>query len=315
MRKIFSALLMFLLLIGAVVFLESRAKADVRDQRTLQECYTDILSKGEYSEYYFALGDLNEDLIPELMISSTDKCLDIVRYYTYQDDEAVEVEGMSEGEGYNNYGDLYSMPGRGTYAYYYRAPAFDTGYSGIVIPRIIQEYKLVNNKISLVNTAEWNEYCAGTVTNEYRLNKSLCTAGQFEIFYNALGKRINFVSNTEANRKKYIARGETTEDSKEEMKAGKLTIKSVKNVKGRKIKITLKRKVEGAVGYQVQYALNKKFTKAKKSEDVDKWTLAKTITGLKKGKTYFVRVRAYRLAGTKKLYGAWSSTKKIKIKK
>lgn len=328
------------------LFLGSGAKADVKDQGTLKECYIDILTKRDCSGYYFALGDLNEDLIPELMISSTDKCLDIVHYYTYQDGQAVEVQGMSEAEGYNNYGDLYSMPGRGTYAYYYQAPAFDTGGSGIVIPRVIQEYKLVNNKISLVKTLTWDEFMADTVTNEYRLNGSLCTADEFQAVYKALGKRFEFVSNTEANRKKYIAVGEIPDDSESETtpaptqtpaagllngnnsgtsvngssltdneEVGKATIKSVKNAKGRKIKITLKKKVKGAVGYQIQYAMNKKFTKAKKSKDVNKWTLAETITGLKKGKTYFIRVQAYLLVGTKKVCGAWSSVKKIKIQK
>ncbi len=72
-----------------------------------------------------------------------------------------------------------------------------------------------------------------------------------------------------------------------------MVIKSVKNKKGKKIKITLGKKVEGATGYQVQYARNKKLTRAKKSKNVDKWTSVQTITGLKKGKTYYVRVRAY----------------------
>lgn len=311
MRKIVSVLLMFLLLIDAL-FSEFEVKADVKDQATLKECYMDILSKDGCSGYYFALGDLNEDLIPELMISSTDKCLDIVHYYTYQDGQAVEVKMLPGTEGYNNYGDLYSMPGRGTYAYYYRAPAFNTGgRSGIVIPRIIQEYKLIGNKISLVNTASWDEY--ESRNDEYRLNGSSCTADEFQTIYKALGKRINFVSNTEENRKKYIEEGKTADDF--ENKVGKAAIKSVKNVKGRKIRITLKKKVKESSGYQVQYALNKKFTKTKRFKVVDEWTLVKTITGLKKGKTYFIRVRAYRTVGEKKIYGAWSSVKKIKIKK
>ena len=42
---------------------------------------------------------------------------------------------------------------------------------------------------------------------------------------------------------------------------------------------------------------------------------SKNIKKLKKKKTYYFRVRAYRLEGTKKVYGAWSNMKKIKIKK
>ena len=40
-----------------------------------------------------------------------------------------------------------------------------------------------------------------------------------------------------------------------------------------------------------------------------------TIKKLKKGKTYYVRIRSYALDGNKKVYGAWSAKKKIKIKK
>ena len=36
---------------------------------------------------------------------------------------------------------------------------------------------------------------------------------------------------------------------------------------------------------------------------------------LKKKKTYYVRVRAYTLSNGKKVYGKWSSVKKVKIKK
>ena len=56
-------------------------------------------------------------------------------------------------------------------------------------------------------------------------------------------------------------------------------------------------------------------TKKKKSKMVGKWTSKKTITKLKKGKTYYVRVRAYKKLSGKKIYGKWSKIKKIKIRK
>ena len=45
---------------------------------------------------------------------------------------------------------------------------------------------------------------------------------------------------------------------------------------------------------------------AKKSEEIKK---------LKKKKTYFIRIRAYKIADGKKVYGKWSSVKKVKVKK
>lgn len=66
-------------------------------------------------------------------------------------------------------------------------------------------------------------------------------------------------------------------------------------------------------GYQIQYATNKKFKKSK-TKNTKKNSIS--ISKLKKKKTYYFRVRAYQTDEKKKrLYGAWSITKKIKIKK
>lgn len=87
---------------------------------------------------------------------------------------------------------------------------------------------------------------------------------------------------------------------------------NVKNKKKKTASLTWK-KVSGAKGYEVQYALNKKFTKQKKSKLVTKPKL--TVKKLKKGKTYYFRVRAYKINHGKKVYGKWTSIKKVKIRK
>lgn len=79
-----------------------------------------------------------------------------------------------------------------------------------------------------------------------------------------------------------------------------------------KMKITWK-KVSGADGYQVTYAANKSFRKARK-KTVAKRTM--TVRKLKKGKTYYVKVRAYKLdSAGENVYGAYSKVKKIAIKR
>lgn len=67
-----------------------------------------------------------------------------------------------------------------------------------------------------------------------------------------------------------------------------------------------------ASGYQVQYALNKKFTKSKKT--INTLPASVILKKLKSKKTYYVRVRAYKKINGKKLYGAWSSVKGCKVK-
>lgn len=76
-------------------------------------------------------------------------------------------------------------------------------------------------------------------------------------------------------------------------------------------------------GYQVQIATNSKFTSGKKTYTVkDENQLSKKISKLKKGKKYYVRVRAYEEetsyysedAPVKKVYGSWSDVKSITCK-
>ncbi len=72
------------------------------------------------------------------------------------------------------------------------------------------------------------------------------------------------------------------------------------------------KKVSGAAGYQICYSTSKKW-KNKKQKLSRKNKLI--VKKLKKKKTYYFRVRAYRMNGAKKVYGAWSKARKIKIKK
>ena len=97
-------------------------------------------------------------------------------------------------------------------------------------------------------------------------------------------------------------------------KPTKVTRVKVSNLWGRKIKVSWNRQ-QKISGYQIQYALNKKFTKSKKTVNVSRGSSLKIIRGLKKKKTYYVRVRAYAASDNSKLYGAWSKSVKIKIKK
>ena len=98
--------------------------------------------------------------------------------------------------------------------------------------------------------------------------------------------------------------------------SGKKTLSKVilrvpKNKKGRKLVVRWNA-VKDAKGYQLQYALNKKF---KKKKSIQTKKTKYTIKKLKKKKTYYIRVRAYKMNGKKKVYGKWSTVKKVKIKK
>ena len=93
------------------------------------------------------------------------------------------------------------------------------------------------------------------------------------------------------------------------------TVKVEKVTKGTKsFKVTWKKKT-GVSGYQVQYATDKKFKKNKKTVTVAKKNAtSKTIKKLKSKKTYYVRVRTYKIVNGKKVYSSWSKVKAVKTK-
>lgn len=78
-------------------------------------------------------------------------------------------------------------------------------------------------------------------------------------------------------------------------------------------KLTVRwKKAAGASGYQIQYAASRSM---RGSRTVSASALTRTLSGLKKGSTYYVRIRAYKKASGKTYYGAWSSVKNAKVRK
>lgn len=70
-------------------------------------------------------------------------------------------------------------------------------------------------------------------------------------------------------------------------------------------------------GYQIKYSTNKKMTSSKKVK-VSSTASSKTIKSLKSKKTYYVKVRTYKIVNVngvnKTYYGKWSKAKTVKTK-
>ncbi len=94
----------------------------------------------------------------------------------------------------------------------------------------------------------------------------------------------------------------------------KAAISSVKNSASKTAKITWE-KVSGASGYEIYRATSKNGQYKKVTTIKKGGTVSYKNTKLKKGKTYYYKVRAYRTVNGKKVYGAYSSVKSVKIKK
>ena len=97
------------------------------------------------------------------------------------------------------------------------------------------------------------------------------------------------------------------------VKVAKASLTSAKNSKSKQILLKYK-KVSGAKGYEISYSTDKKFKKAVTKKNTAKTSY--TISKLKKGKIYYVRIRAYKMDSKgKKVYGKHSSMKKVKVSK
>lgn len=93
---------------------------------------------------------------------------------------------------------------------------------------------------------------------------------------------------------------------------GSVSISSAANVTGKKIKLKYK-SAKSYTGYEISYASKRDFSNQKTSKVKSK---AVTISGLKKGKTYYIRVRGYKTdAYGNYYYTPYSKTKKVTVTK
>ena len=92
-------------------------------------------------------------------------------------------------------------------------------------------------------------------------------------------------------------------------------ISSLKSTKKNTIVVKTKKQAQ-IKGYQVQYSTSKKFKKktTKAVKVATKKGLNKTVKGLKSGKKYYVRVRAYKMNVKKTVYSSWTAKKSVKVK-
>ena len=73
--------------------------------------------------------------------------------------------------------------------------------------------------------------------------------------------------------------------------------------------------MQAASGYQLQYTTYSKFSKATTKWANKNSTVSSKFTKLKKGKTYYVRIRTYKTVNKTKVYSNWCTAKKVVIKK
>ena len=157
-------------------------------------------------------------------------------------------------------------------------------------------YRSINGKglklvksITKLSTVSWIDSSAKT--NGYKYTYVVCP-------YKKVNGEVYKSSMKEIKRCTYISVEKIT--GIKNQSSGKMSVKWIKNTK--------------ATGYQVQYSTRKSFSSAVMKTYRKKNVVSASYGKLRKGTTYYVRVRAYN-KGTSTVYGAWSSVKKIKIAK
>ncbi|MCD8147073.1 MAG: 5'-nucleotidase C-terminal domain-containing protein [Clostridiales bacterium] len=89
-----------------------------------------------------------------------------------------------------------------------------------------------------------------------------------------------------------------------------------KNVSSKKISLKWTRNTK-ATGYQIQYSTSSSFSSSTTKTVTVKGNkkLTTTLKNLKKGKTYYIRMRPYKTSGSVTSYAGWSKVKTVKVKK
>lgn len=98
------------------------------------------------------------------------------------------------------------------------------------------------------------------------------------------------------------------------VKPAAVTAGTAKNIAGQKIALAWKRPA-GAEGYQIKYATSKNFKNAKSINVKSASTIKGNLTKLTKGKTYYIRIRAYKKDVNGNLFSAWKTFKAVKVTK
>ena len=135
-------------------------------------------------------------------------------------------------------------------------------------------------------------------------------------------KALSYTDRKVANGKKYIyavkpvgSGGEATYTTQTIYRVNQEKITKIKSTVKKKCTVTYKKNAS-ASGYRVMYSTDKTFKKNVKvyRASVNKKTNV-TLSGLKAGKRYYVRVQGFRKVGKTYYYGAWSKTVNVVIRK
>ena len=142
--------------------------------------------------------------------------------------------------------------------------------------------------------------------------KDSYTTQSYKVFEQALNGAKKVAADKKATKSEVQNALKALTNAKAALVKKKVTVPKVSaTLKAGKKKVTVKIKKAKVSGYQIKYATNKSFKKAK-VKNTTKTNV--TIKSLKSKSKCYVKVRAYKVVNGKKIYGSYSKVKKVTVK-
>lgn len=200
-----------------------------------------------------------------------------------------------------NYGRPWTDPNK---AIYYGAKYIANGYLTYQYTMYLQKFN-VNAQSGNLYRHEYMTNVSGAASEGYHLYSGYSNAGLLNSAHTFYIPVFNNMPNDNSN----ITTTVPTTTTKNYTPA-KVKLTSLTALKGHKIKAKWNKCSTSATGYQIYWAKDKKFKKIV-AKITTKGRSKVTYTGknFTKGRKYYVRIRAYKKAGGKTYYGAWSNIK------
>lgn len=269
------------------------------------DVYKVELTKG--TTYKIALGNYSK-------LDATSLILDF--YGPADTDESLmyDMENKVDENG-RNYA-LFKAPASGTYYIdfnnYMQAPIdYTLGVSEMVKEKQTISGKKTFNKVNDCENFMLNQEAEGELTYSSSNRDVVSVYSDGEVHVWGPGKATITVKAAETDTHKAATKKITIT-----VKPKKPTFKSLKNISSRKLVVEWDNPDYDAERIQIQVATNKTFTKNVKNYYMDdSYPYNKTISKLKKGTTYYVRVRSYVKIGETNYYSAWTNYKYKKVTK
>ncbi len=220
----------------------------------------------------------------------------------YDDGDTGYILKSDVNTNYFNYGRPWTDPYK---AIYYGAKYIANGYLTYQFTMYLQKYN-VNAQSGSLYSHEYMTNVSGAASEGYHLYSGYLNAGLLNSPHTFYIPVFNNMPNDDSN----TTTNTTTTTTTKNYTPAKVKLTSLTAQSGHKIKAKWNKCSTSATGYQIYWAKDKKFKKVV-AKTTTKGRSKVTYTGknFTKGRKYYVKVRAYKKAGGKTYYGAWSNIK------